>query len=81
MGIGISDAINEKFHDLIKAQLPYETRYIKAVSIILDIIESRNDLNRFSIIDKNPLEERLSLPIMKPYRTILSDKMFHYALR
>jgi hypothetical protein len=23
VGIGISDAINEKFHDLIKAQLPY----------------------------------------------------------
>jgi hypothetical protein len=56
IGIGISDAINEKFHDIIKAQLPYETKYIKAVCIILDIIESRNDLNRFGIIDKNPIE-------------------------
>lgn len=34
--------MNEKYHDLIKAQLPYETKYIKAINIILDLIESRN---------------------------------------
>jgi glycine cleavage system H lipoate-binding protein len=38
VGIGISDSMNEKYHDLIKAQLPYETKYIKAVNTIMDLI-------------------------------------------
>ena len=38
VGIGISDAMNEKYHDLIKAQIPYQTKYIKAFCVILEVI-------------------------------------------
>jgi hypothetical protein len=48
--------MNEKYHDLIKAQLPYESRYIKAVCVMLDLIDSRNELNKYGVIDKNPIE-------------------------
>lgn len=35
--------------------MPYAVNYIKAVSVILDVIEARNENNKFGIIDKNAL--------------------------
>ncbi len=56
VGIGISDSMNEKFHDLIKAKIPHEDKYIKIVGKILELIEDRNEIGRIGVIDRIPFE-------------------------
>jgi len=46
IGLGVSDSQNEMVNNLIKNELPYESKYIKVVHKILGFIEQRNLLTQ-----------------------------------
>lgn len=38
VGFGVSDAMNESFHNILKDKIPYEIKYLKAVNIMLPFL-------------------------------------------
>ena len=80
VGASISNSINEKFHDILKYNLPYETKYIKAVKTMLNIASEIND-SKEPDIEMYPLEENMNIPFLKPYRTLFSRQAFKTIVR
>jgi hypothetical protein len=75
VGSSISNSINEKFHDILKSSLPYATKYIKAIKVMVESAARMNECKEPDV-ELKPFDESLNIPEIKQYRTLFAANTF-----
>jgi hypothetical protein len=81
VGIGVSNSCNEFFHSLIKDEIPYATKMVKAIQIVLKLVERRHHYAETPVMPRFDFHKTLNMSFLNRYKTAISDKAFGYILK
>lgn len=78
IGLGVSDSQNEMVNNLIKSELPHESKYIKVVHRILTFIEQRNLLTQMMTRESSRVDEIVNSRELNIVRYSLCRKVYSF---